>query len=364
LPRRGTRSTNSRSSSVPRAPPAKADARHLGLFALDVADPLWAAARVRSGLSSGEGVIYHVRDAVHGIDRKTGKEIVVDAGVTDKRLLVLETEFSQALKMFRRDGNVLSDVLRNAWDGAEVLSTLTRTNPLVATGGHISLIGHVTPEDLRAHLTDLDVANGVANRLLILAVRRLHLVAAPERLPQELRRRFGERTRAALEYARALGEMRRTSEAHELWASVYPTLSTETPGLQGALLARAPAHVMRLATLLTLCAHKTHVDAESLQAALAWWKYVVQSVQIIFADRTGNAEADRIKSEMLVGQKLSLKEIREQIFANHVSAGRLKDGLDLLRQLGFIVLDTEQTPGRTRMVVRRINPSSRGSEAS
>jgi hypothetical protein len=121
----------------------KGDARHLGLFALDVADSLWAADRIRSGLSSGEGVIYHVRNAVHGIDPKTGKQIVVDAGVTDKRLLILETEFSQPLKMFRRDGNVLSDVLRNAWDGAEVLSTLTRNNPIMATGSHVSVIGHI-----------------------------------------------------------------------------------------------------------------------------------------------------------------------------------------------------------------------------
>jgi hypothetical protein len=67
---------------------------------------------------------------------------------------------------------------------------------------------------------------------------------------------------------------------------------------------------------------------------------------------------------MVVGQKLSLKQIREQIFANHVSAGRLKDGLELLRQLGFIVLDSEQTLGRTKTVVRRVNPSPRGPEAS
>src|SRR5262245_55342149 len=79
----------------PTATGRKGDARHLAEAILVAADPAWAATCIRSGLSSGEGVIFHVRDAAVGIDRKTGEEMVVDAGVADKRLLVVETEFSQ-----------------------------------------------------------------------------------------------------------------------------------------------------------------------------------------------------------------------------------------------------------------------------
>src|SRR5262245_20839313 len=61
---------------------------------LEAVAPEWVGSRVASGLSSGEGVIYEVRDPVVGLvkDKKSGKvqEEIVDAGVEDKRLLVFE----------------------------------------------------------------------------------------------------------------------------------------------------------------------------------------------------------------------------------------------------------------------------------
>ena len=44
------------------------------------------------------------------------------------------------------------------------LQTLTRNNPITATDTHISVIGHITPDELRACLTRTDIANGFANR--------------------------------------------------------------------------------------------------------------------------------------------------------------------------------------------------------
>jgi hypothetical protein len=338
----------------PTATGRKGDARHLAQSIIADADPTWAGTCIRSGLSSGEGVIYHVRDAESGIDPKTGTEKLLDAGIADKRLLVVETEFSQPLRMFRRDGNVLSEVLRDVWDGKAILGTLVKNNPTRATEAHISVIGHTTREDLRAHLADLDIANGLANRFLLVAVERPQLVPSPPRIPEPVRRELAARTAAALRRARAVGFLTRTARAERLWCEVYPHLSAEQPGLRGALLARASAHVMRLAALIALLAEAAVVDVPHLTAALAWWDYVVASVDVIFHDRTGNAEADRIKAEMLPGQHLSLTDIRKDIFANHVTAGRLRDGLDLLERLGEVALRSEATDGRSRLVVERL----------
>ena len=92
--------------------------------------------------------MHRVRDRV---ERRKGKgereEIeVLDEGVSDKRLLVTETEFSGALKVMMWDGNTLSPVLRDAWDGKPVLGTLTKASPTRATNAHVSVIGHSTPE--------------------------------------------------------------------------------------------------------------------------------------------------------------------------------------------------------------------------
>lgn len=117
-------------------------------------DSLWAKERVRTGLSSGEGIIYHLRDA-------EGK----DEGVTDKRLLAIEPEFSSMLKVMNREGNSLSGVLRTAWDDGN-LSTLTKNSPLRATGAHFGLIGHTTKEELLRYLDSTERGNGFANRIL------------------------------------------------------------------------------------------------------------------------------------------------------------------------------------------------------
>jgi hypothetical protein len=81
----------------------------------------WVRDCVTSGLSSGEGLIFHVRDprvekeAVREKGRVVDyEEVIVDHGVSDKRLLIVEEEFAQALKLMSRDGNILSPVLRQA----------------------------------------------------------------------------------------------------------------------------------------------------------------------------------------------------------------------------------------------------------
>jgi hypothetical protein len=168
-----------------------ADRHHLNLFAalvgesgkgrkgmswgpvrdlMSAADPFWGEDRVSNGLSSGEGLIYAVRDRILDTD-KNGDPIVVDEGVDDKRLLVLESELASVLKVMGREGNTLSPVVRQAWDGGK-LQTLTKNSPTKATDPHVSLIGHMTTEELRRYLSKTEAANGFANRFLFILVRR------------------------------------------------------------------------------------------------------------------------------------------------------------------------------------------------
>jgi hypothetical protein len=215
----------------------KGDAWNIARAPLAAADQGWAKTCIRSGLSSGEGLAYHIRDAVWG-NGKMGARVVTDPGVADKRLCVVETEFSQPLKMLRREGNVLSNTLRQAWDGAEVLGTLTKTSPSQATGAHVSIIAHSTVEDLTKFLADVEMANGFANRFLINAVSRVRTIPTPLPLPCAVRSELADETARALRHARAVGLLQRTPKAEQLWCDVYGSLTAERPGLHGALLAR------------------------------------------------------------------------------------------------------------------------------
>jgi hypothetical protein len=83
-----------------------------------IADAKWADDRNKGGLSSGEGLINEVRDEVKKWNAKEQVFDVVDPGVTDKRLIVVESEFAGALAVMERHGNTLSPLLRKAWDAS------------------------------------------------------------------------------------------------------------------------------------------------------------------------------------------------------------------------------------------------------
>src|SRR3954464_15243759 len=129
----------------------------------DTADPTLAK-RTLTGLSSGEGLIWAVRDPTPE-----------DPGVLDRRLLVVEPEFASVLKTASRDISTLSPTLRSAWD-ARPLAILTRGAPAHATEAHVAVIGHITSIELQHHVAAVELANGLLNRVLMVACRRVRLL--------------------------------------------------------------------------------------------------------------------------------------------------------------------------------------------
>ncbi len=133
-------------------------------------DEDWTTDRVVTGLSSGEGLIHHVRDRKEKQNKAEETE-VIEEGVEDKRLLSIEPELASLLKVMTRQGYTTSAVIRTAWDGGK-LQNLIKNSPDTATGAHISIIGHITKNELLRYLTETEAGNGFANRFLWLLVRR------------------------------------------------------------------------------------------------------------------------------------------------------------------------------------------------
>ena len=216
--------------------------------------------RVVSGLSSGEGLKWQVRDSRTEMvkNKKSGEttEEVVDEGVTDKRLLVIEAEFAQVLRAVARHGNTLSSTVRTAWDTGN-LATLTKSDPVTATGAHIAIIGHITIDELRAELTQTDTANGFANRFLFVCVKRSKcLPFGGEDLSESVGGDIARRLERAASAARRVGRITMTHTAREIWTRVYPRLSEAMPGLCGVATARGEAQALRLAMLYALLDEK------------------------------------------------------------------------------------------------------------
>ena len=313
--------------------------------------PEWAEARVQGGLSSGEGLISAVRDPVEEIDRKTGERRVVDAGAEDRRLLAVEPELSRTLRVMKRDGSTLSAVIRDAWDSGS-LRVMTKTQ-LRATGAHISVIGHITEEELRRELDDVSLANGFANRFLWLAVRRSKRLPEPEPLDGPAVDRLSARIAEALRFARACGAVLRDDDARQVWAEVYPDLTADRPGMLGAILSRSEAHAVRLSLIYALLDQSSVVRREHLHAALAVIDYAEASTRHIFGDRLGDPVADAIVAALADGRELTRNALRD-LFGHHGGSQRIAAALVDLAARGLVTAETRETGGRPAEVWRRV----------
>jgi hypothetical protein len=302
------------------------------------------------GLSSGEGLIYHVRDARE--ETKQNKSGVtttetVDIGVTDKRLLVVEPEFASVLKQAQRAGNILSTTIRDGWDSG-CLATMTKNDPNSATNAHICIIGHITSDELRAELTGTDSANGFANRFLFVATKRSKLLPRGGGQPDENEMRtLVDRLCDRIERARCRTRIDMTPQAWTMWDKVYTQLSEGHGGLHGAVTARAEAQVIRLALVYCLLEGTDVIEVSHLLAALAVWQYCDVTAKHIFGASLGDRIADEIlrKLQQAGDGGLTRTGIRDA-FGRHRSAEQVGAALELLRRKTRATCKTVSTGGR------------------
>ncbi len=224
------------------------------LFAL--ADPQWEGFCIQSGLSSGEGLIWHVRDAIEKlVKNKTTGELepeVVDPGVTDKRLLVMEIgiRFCPARGVPGRQHPV-GDPARCLGPGPPANHDQEQRRqsdrrprvpdrPCHRRRAAARTVYHRGRQRLRQPLPV-----GVHPPLQRTA-RRRQLAGG------ETCTRWPARLSAAIEFGRQTGRVARDENARALWRAVYHDLSEGGPGLSGAVTSRGEAQTMRLALLYAL----------------------------------------------------------------------------------------------------------------
>jgi hypothetical protein len=105
---------------------------------------------------------------VEATNRK-GEIEVVEEGVSDKRLLVVEEEFSRILQIGKRDGVTMPEILRQCFDLPDTLRAPSRKSYLVSTNPFVSIVGRITPEGLRKCMDSVEAFNGFANRFMFIS---------------------------------------------------------------------------------------------------------------------------------------------------------------------------------------------------
>lgn len=314
--------------------------------------------RSLSGFGSGESLVDAVRDPVDDED---------DDAPDDTRLLVLETEYARLLKVASRESSILSPIIRDAWDG-RTLQARSRARTSIASQHHIVLIGHVTPEELRMRLADVESWSGFTNRFLFVLSERAQLIPSGGNVPATVIEAHVPLVRDNLARARTAGQVDRTPAAEDYWHDLYVDLADDAPdGLLGAVVARSAPYVLRLSLVYALAAGARQIDLEHVEAAAAMWSYSRSSAAVIFAESTGDPLADKLLAviEAAGTDGITLADQNRKLGGNY-KADRLNLARKLLEHNGKIATRTDDCPtgGRPRTVSVALNGQGLTNELS
>jgi hypothetical protein len=210
----------------------------------------------------------------------------------------------------------------------------------------VSIIGHITEDELRATLDSVSIANGYANRFLWLMAQRSQILPFGGALDEETIVDLGTRTRASITAACKVERVTMTADARDAWRRVYATLSEGKPGILGAITARAEAQAIRLSLIFALLDGRNEIGLDHLRAALAIWEYVEASTKYIWGDALGDPVADEIlRALQRAGDAgMSRTELRD-LFARHRSADQIRRALTMLATSGNARLKARSDTG-------------------
>lgn len=307
---------------------------------------------IAGGVSTGEGIIYGLRDPRLEFDPKTRSFVERDAGVRDKRSLIVESEFGRLLRVATRQASTLTSVLRQAWDG-DVLSVKVKGDlgGYRATGAHVGLLGNVTREELAELLTRSDQENGFANRILWLAVRRSKMLPLPPRLGDL--RPVTARLLGSLDAAGRRGEMTFDRAGQGLWVASYEGLATSRGGPASKLTDRSEAQARRLSLVYALLDGAERISEVHVRAALAVVEYAGATAEMLVGREADDPRAERVLEALRLadGRRLERSRVRA-VLGGRATPADLDAIRDRLVADGAIAVDEQVTNGRPAEVWR------------
>lgn len=288
-----------------------------------VAAPDWVKSAIVSGLSSGEGIIAHC-------SREETKGVV----------LVQEAEFAGPLKNFSRQGNTLSTTLREGWDGKK-LQIITRNDPVSAENVHLSVVGHITRNELQKELSQTEATNGLANRVIWIYAQRSKELPLGGR-KTEISSEILEILKNAISFAKTERAYSFDAEAEGMWVEKYSQLSKDRSGFLGEVLSRAEAQVLRLSLIFAILDLSTDIKKCHLERALFIWDYsewsANQVFEGVFSDRNQRKLFEALDKEP---NGLTREEVNKRVFSGNLSSQQIQNALNDLQEQGVLIQEIE-----------------------
>lgn len=306
--------------------------------ALRAIDDAFAPQVHRGGLSTREGLVALIHDGY-----RQGRQDVPT--IEDKRLWVVESEFANVLHQGRRDGNTLSAALRDCWDGVDI-KPATKSNRLYASNPHVCLSGAIAPSELTGLMSARELANGFANRFLMIWAERTRMLPFPKETPSSVVEELARRTLETLNLARAARHdehehlrMELSPQAQWHYARLYQGELHDgiDDGAIGALLERRAPMLLRLAMLMALTDLQTRIEALHIEAAMAWIRHATASVRFVFVSAADEAKlvqvlelANRVVAFLHERGQATRSQINTECFRGKVPKAQIDASLEHL----------------------------------
>jgi hypothetical protein len=329
---------------------------HNFLYQLDAS---FSMNNIASGFGSGEALIERVADP----QENSKGEIVV--GTEDQRLYIQEGEFSKVLRIADRQGSVLADVIRLAFDGKRPLANAAKTTRKLISSRHcISLFGGITPDELLKIFPALAAVSGTGNRYLWVWSDSTKLL--PYGGSEVEIRSIVQQVRQNITDVRRTRTLEYSADARDWWEAHYAQLRKPdwVPGSVQPMISRISDQTQRIALIYAATQGSKEVTVDHLAAGYAWVEHSIQTVRAVMGGLVRNEEAGRILASLRQhpGVPATKKEIYD-IFSRNTTATALDAALGELEEVQLAYSWTgPSVGGRPPTMVMATTPKQRGRE--
>jgi hypothetical protein len=244
--------------------------------------------RVVKGVSTGEGIVSYVADK---------------DGNTEGRLLLYLPEFHKVMTLLKRPENILSPLLREAYDGMK-LSIPTKTNPLTASAAHISIVSHTTAGEFSRTASTVDFVNGLFNRMCFVWVSDGKVLPNPGRVSELATKNLAIKLAEVKDWVDNGGvgrELAWSYAAEAFWTDYYRSIRVASGDeFIDALIARAPVHVIKHAMRQAALDCSETIELIHLERAIAIWDRCRESaVRLVKTRNPDMDDRDRLLQAIL-----------------------------------------------------------------
>ena len=312
-----------------------------------------------SGLNSSEGIIARVSDTkVDPAFSNKPNPPMIDRPREEKSLYVIEKEAARLLSVMKREGNTLSQVVRDIWDCSD-LEIVNKHSPVKATKPFLSMIMNVTERELKSAIRPIDLYNGFANRITPIFTARGEPFSEGGDFDKVKIKELSQKVKNGFEKSKnLLGQNNRmvfSDSGRRVWKSVYEKYYFKIyAGVLDTLTARSQPTILRIAMVFAFYDGSPEIGEDHILAAEAIWKYSEESWKLVYEDAVGDDVADKILNSLEGSEEPFATKDLHKVFGNNKEGKELNSKLKKLLDLGLIQRGTKKTTGKAAIYYRSI----------